>query len=705
MTRSGERGPTCRDLAGFLGLSLLLFFLTMPAVSPGATTGTDPRTYDKTKSQLKIEIGLKARRARRIEEAVAAFEDAFEAYPSNVYPLLLWGETLCDVGLYSQANQVLGRIPLKSLPPNGQAQVHLLFGKIAIASGSLEGAGVCYGEALKAHPDNEPARIRLAMVNECLGFSRQAGELLEKVQLSPELSFRDRVTVFLLDLGHGNFLRAWEVSGELAAFQPPVTSDDEEPGWLGWALSWQVPFFVVALPLGLGGLSGAVYLFVLLGGLWFLAGRLTPEGGAGLGLLFIGLAAGHVGTAWWLGMDNLRLALLGDTFFLFDPIWLLPRLVAASHLITLSLFLIFPLFFLLPEALRPQKRELFAIWFFCWWFMMFVLAFQSRLGGEIRWPLMVVSLGLTGLFCLGMPLGRYLFFLVGSTLGLKGGPFLAAPVAVKGSIGFTDAKILESNAQKHFDLDEFDQAVSLSRKLLTGTDRKGFPGCWLLLIRSLIEREDLVEAERSLKDFLATFQKSSVLASGQLLSAWYKSLTGDHSGALSLIKSIPEERIQGFSVNEAALSLLVLGRCDMAFNQPVQAHIDLSKALSFVRHPLTAAQILCELAELDTTMNRLDWSLKWLEQAGSLKGGKKTQSLGKVIESMVVQVQGQTEQALVLARIACQACGRNGRAWAWQGHLLCLQGKQNEAEHLLEKMAPGSADAEKLMTEITRKKG
>lgn len=704
MTRSGERWPARQDLAGFLCLSLLLL-LFIPWVSSGATTGTDPRTYDKTKSQLKIEIGLKARQARRIEDAVAAFEDAFEAYPSNVYPLLLWGETLCDVGLYSQANQVLGRIPLKSLPPTGQAHVHLLLGKIAIASGALELAGVCFGDALKAHPDNEPARIRLAMVNECLGLSMRAEELLDKVQLPPGLSYRDRVTVFLLDLGHANFLRAWEVSGELAAFQPPVTSDDEDSGWMDWVFSWQLPFFVIALPLGLGGLSGAVYLLLLLVGLWFLAGRLTPAGGLGLGLLFIGLAVGHVGTAWWLGVDGLRLALLSDAFSLFDPVWLLPRMVAASHLITLSLYLVFPLFFLLPEALRPQKRELFALWFFCWWFMMFVLAFQSRLGGEVRWPLMAVSLGLTGLFCLGMPLGRYLFFLVGSHLGLKGAQLISPPVAAKGAIGFTDAKILESNAQKHFDLDEFDQAVSLSRKLLTGTDRKGFPGCWLLLIRSLIEREDLVEAERSLKDFTAAFQKSSVLASGQLLAAWYKSLTGDHAGALSLIQSIPEERVKGFSVNEAALSLLVLGRCNMAFNQPVQAHIDLSKALSFVRHPLTGAQILCELAELDTTMNRLDWSLKWLEQVSSLKGGKKTQSLGKVIESMVVQVQGQTEQALVLARIACQACGKNGRAWAWQGHLLCLQGKQSEAEHLLEKMAPGSADAEKLMTEITQKKG
>ncbi len=535
-------------------------------------------------------------------------------------------------------------------------------------------------------------------------FPREAVNLLDKVQLPPGLSHRDRVTVFLLDLGHANFLRAWELSGELAGYRPPVTADDEEPGWLDWVLSWHIPFFVTALPLGLGGLPGAVYLLLLLAGLWFLAGRLTPEGGPGLGLLFTGLAAGHVGVAWWLGIDGVRLALLRDTFSLFDPVWVLPRLVSASHLITMALYLIFPLFLRLPEALRPQKRELFAIWFFCWWFMTFVLVFQSRLGGEIRWPLMAVSLGLTGLFALAMPLGRYLFFLVGSHLGWKGGGLVSPATATKGAIGFTDAKILETNAQKHFELDEFDQAVALSRKLLSGTDRKGFPGCWLLLIRSLIEREDLVEAERSLKDFLTTFQKSSVLASGQLLSAWYKSLTGDHAGALSLIKSIPEERIQGFSANEAALSLLVLGRCNMAFNQPVQAHIDLSKALSFVRHPLTAAQILCELAELDTTMNRLEWSLKWLEQAASLKGGKKTQSLGKVIESMVVQLQGQTEQALTLARIACQACGKNGRAWAWQGHLLCRLGRQDEAEPLLEMMAPGSADAEKLMTEITQRK-
>ena len=39
--------------------------------------------------------------------------------------------------------------------------------------------------------------------------------------------------------------------------------------------------------------------------------------------------------------------------------------------------------------------------------------------------------------------------------------------------------------------------------------------------------------------------------------------------------------------------------------------------------------------------------------------------------------------------------------FAWYGHLLCLEGKSNDAEELLSRMTAGSYTADCLMTEVT----
>ena len=695
--REGRRRPGWGFRAVFL-----IFALSAWAGSWGAEPAAD---YDKIKAQLKIEIGLKARANKKIEDAVQAFEDAYEAYPANVYPLLLWGDTLCRVGLYQRAQEVLARIPLKSLSPGGQAQVHILFGKIALASGTPELAGKCFSDALKVQPENETARIRLAMVNMLFGAENRATELLESIQFAPGLTFRDRVLVYLMDLSHGNLLRAWENCGELVVFPLPQPDPDAEASLFSGVFSYRLPFFVCSLPLGLSGIFGIGYFLALFVGLWFLASRLITSGSLFLDCCFVALAAGHVIPTWWLSVGPVRFASLIDEFSLNDSVWILPRLLSSGHLIALALFLIFPLFNFLPGSHRPQRYELYSIWFFCWWFMAFVLVFQSRLNAGVRWPVMLVTLGLAGFFCLMMPLGRYIFFLAGNFFGIKGTRFLASSGVGVSGMGFTDAKINESKVLKLLETDEFEQAVALGRKVIANTDRKGFPACGLGLIRALIENEDLYEAEKNLKEFLKVFRNSSHLESGKLLSAWYKSLTGDHAGALSLINSISEESIRGFSANESGLSLLVLGRCNLGFNQAVQAHMDFSKGLSLVKNPLTAAYILCELSAMDIQMNRLDWAQKWVIQANALRGGKKTQSLLKIIESMMAQFQGKDDAALVAAVEACRIAPKNGKAWAWQGHLLCLKGKQSHAEILLqEKMTPGTLDAERLMKEITSRK-
>ncbi len=685
-------------------LTLILLWIGVGWLGPvQAERAVDRPSVDKTKAQIKIDIGLKARAAGKIEEAVEAFEEAYEANPSNVYPLLLWGETLCQVGMYTQAKKILARIPLKSLPAAGQAHVHLLFARIHMAAGAPGEAASALGAALQVHPENELARIRLAMFSDCLGQTDQARDLLDKVVLTPGLPGRDRILVYLLDLRHGNFLRAWENIGNVTRRLSQWQGGDEGQPF-GWSiLTGHLPFFLLTLPCGIGGLPGLVYVLVLLAILVGLALHTSPLGGRRLDLGFTVVALGHVAIAWWVGIDAARLGFLQDDSSIADPIWIVPRLLMGIHLCTLALYLAYALFSTLPPAWRPQRYELYGSWFFCWWFMSMVLIFQSRLEGVMRWGLLAGSLFLTVGCTLAMPLGRYLFLMVGGMLGWQGGRFLAATSVGKGTIGFTDAKILETTILKHLDLDEFDEAIALGRKLLSGTDRKGFPAAWLGVIRALIEREDLVEANQSLTEFLQVFQGSSVLVSGHLLSAYYKSMTSDHTGALAIIQKIPSERVQSLSANEAALSFLVLGRCNLAFDHAVQANLDLTKGLSLAKNPLTAAKILCELVDLEVSMNRLDRALECLGQAQALNGGKKTNALLKTIESMVVLLQGKPEAALALAKEACRIFPKTGRAWAWHGHLLCLRQQFDEAEKLLEKMAPGSADAEHLMEEITRK--
>jgi thioredoxin-like negative regulator of GroEL len=60
-----------------------------------------------------------------------------------------------------------------------------------------------------------------------------------------------------------------------------------------------------------------------------------------------------------------------------------------------------------------------------------------------------------------------------------------------------------------------------------------------------------------------------------------------------------------------------------------------------------------------------------------------------------------SDKAIELAEDAFKLEGKSSRVCAWYGHLLCLAGKTNEAENLLEKMAPESADTARLMAEVT----
>ena len=100
-------------------------------------------------------------------------------------------------------------------------------------------------------------------------------------------------------------------------------------------------------------------------------------------------------------------------------------------------------------------------------------------------------------------------------------------------------------------------------------------------------------------------------------------------------------------------------------------------------------------------MNAKQAMQKWKTMVGTMKGGGKSSSYINTIVSMVAFSEGKNEEAFKLASECLKDKHHNGKAIGWYGHLLCLEGKPNEAEELLSRMTAGSYTADCLMTEVT----
>lgn len=675
---------------------LLLFW------QPLAGFTNDDEAVLLKKSQLLVQKGTKAEGRGDIEEAVASYEEAHQAYPKNILPLLKWGSALCRIGMYSRASELLAKIPVDKLPRGGQTQVHLLNARIAIANGTVEAAAAAYSLALKASDKSDVARVRLALINNLLGMESRAEELLRDHDSFAGLSHRDLVVALFADLQAGNIGRAFHTSGEIARTMAKASYEEHNEPFL---LSlWQVQpvTFLVCLPLALGGLHGLMYYFALFAGLVFLATRLSNPTAIWHNVLFIVLAIALLMGAQVFIKRDLMLAIMSDEFSANDNVWIIPRLLVSGHLLALALFAIFPCFKLLPEEQRPRRYEFYGIWFFCWWFIVFVLVFQSRLGFGTRVTYLAISFLLASMTTFFMPLGRYVLYKITNFMGY--GDFADVSrqnLQTKAGIGFTDAKILEAKSWKLIERDEFEEVVLTARKVLGNLDRKTFPVIWKAMIMALLMREDFVEAQQHINEFLEAFQGTPLYESGQLYEALLRSRKGDFASSLKLIRGFSDDRVKSFSPDETALCLLVLGRCDLAYKENVQAHIDLTKAFNCARLPIIKSDALVEIVGLDFQMNSKDALGKWKAKAFELSGGEKTMANRQLILSIIAQSEGQKDEALKLAFSACEGKIVNSKACAWYGHLLCLAGQHNDAESLLSKMAPDSIDAEKLMTEVT----
>lgn len=686
-------------LAKAVFFCLCVVTICMAEVAGQQAVGTPSEHLLREKARLLVDKARKAELVGEYAEAVEAYEDAYEAFPGNVMPLLGWGDLLCRLGQFDHSRAVLKRIPFDQLPPAGQARVNMLFARIAVAQEDLERAAILYSEILKIQPANAGARIRLALLSGMFGLENRKLELLRDRRGREFLSYRELTILFILELDSLRLIDAAYSADQLSNWLTEfLKAGDGDESWSVYLQTVSLINYLSAIPLGLAPDIGILYLLILIGVIVFIAARLLPGAPLRENVIFVLLAVLHVAAAGWLGLPDARAALLVDTFSIYDSIWIIPRLLIAMHVVTIGFFIALPLLFFLPERKRPRRSELYAVWFFCWWFMAFVLIFQSRLDVMIRLPGMLVSIVCTGLAAFWMPLGRFMVFQAAKVTGLS----RMMPVgSADGGESFSDAKLHEAQAVIRLEEEEFEAVILTGKKLFALHDRASFPEMQLTMIRAYLELEDIYECRKLLFEFHSLFAGSRQAAYGILLEALLKSVTGDFAGALKAINAIPESRAASFGGDDTALSLLVTGRCHAALGNPQQARQDWMRALEYAKLPLVKASVLSEQALLDAVDSRREAMESWVAAASALGKGGKTAAYACMVRSIGLFVAERMEDAVQAAMEACDAFPRCGPAFAWYGHLLCVKGRFAEAQTLLEKMTPGTAAGNRLMEEIT----
>ena len=650
-----------------------------------------------TKSRLLVQKGEKAENKLNYDEAVECYETAIEVCPNNIYPLIKLGHVFAKTGMHREAERRLKQVPLDRLNPNGQSEVLTELGQMAVYRKSYGEAADSFRKALSVLPENTSARIRLAMMNLMNGMTSRAEELLKNETDFENYDPSDLRLALALDLYSCNFSRAYHTAGLIGK---TYIEANPKTGFIGLLQMQAFFLFTSFLPLFLSKGVAIGYFILLFVALGVVASKLGSR-----------TSLWHVMTFVFIGVSLLYLcqvncvadvyqALLMPDYDYFGEVWILPRLLMASHLVALSLFFIFPIFRMLPEKLRPVSYELLGIWLFCFFFSFFVLSFQNRCTGTLRVTYLLTSILCSMLSSLIMPLGRYLLYKIGEFIGLSDLGKVGDKIS-KGQVSYTDTKILESQCWAAIDSGDINKAVMIARKGITSESRKDFPNFWLAQIAALIWREDLNEASKSIESFSNVFQNTDYYEKCLVYEALLKTEKDDCPIAYKLVNSIPGEKTKKFSRDELSISLLVLARCCVNVKDFVQARQNLEKAIVSAKSQIIKLICFVELAELDYSMNSKTAMQKNKVSINAMNCNHKNASYKNIFLSMLASVDGRISDALKYASDSLKVDVRNGKAYAWYGHLLCLQKRFSEAEELLGKMTPETVYAHKLMSEVT----
>lgn len=681
-------------------LFILLIFTIIASCVFAQEPDTDERNTDAVKAQLFVQKGDKAMANGEFDEAVAAYEEAYQTCKNNVQPLLKLAIILSKVGMYDLAEKRLREIPLEKLNDAGQSEVLTLMGKVAIAKNSLGEAGDCLRKALKAQQENSSARIRLAMVNLMLGMTSRAEELIAK-ELGFDNYASDELGMCLaIDLYSANFGRAYntcEILGKRYIEAHPKSGFFDIVQKQPWFM------FISYLPLFLSRSILLFYLIFIFSALAVSANALTKNTTIWHVVTFVFVGVALMVVAHNCCINNVYNALLTNYCYIFDGIWILPKIIIAMHLVALSLFAIFPMFKLLRENMRPATYELLGIWMFCFFFGIFVLSFQSHLEGTSRFLYMLVGLFCSILSALIMPLGRLVVYNLSELTGIKILGNVSESKVVEGCLSFTDAKIMQAKMWDDIGRGMLEEVLSVGRKYGNADDLRSFPDFWLALIVAQICNEDYDSAARNLAHFSQMFNGTEYNEIGQIYEAFLKTEKGDFPIAYKLVNSISPERAQRLNQDESATSLLVLARCSLSMRDNVLAHINFNKAYATAKSQYLKLIALADMAELDCQMKAKQAMLKWSRLLQKMQGEGRCKTYMNLINSMVAYCDGRNTDAHHLAKECLNDNFKCGKAVGWYGHILCEMDKTSEAEELLERMTPGSHWAEKLMTEVTSK--
>ncbi len=676
-------------------LLLILVFI----LSVTCTFAQDSNKEYDNKYYILLQKGARLEKNGDYEEAYECYEEAYEI-SKNILPLLNLAQLQARIGNYDEAANRLKDIPVKKLPKTGQAEVALLLGKIHAMKGDMINAGSSFGDALKLVPDKSAAKIRSAMVKLISGMAYSAEELIANEEFTYENGyiFEDLKMCFALDMNIGNFGRAYNTCSLIGEANIKA---NPKSGFLDKLNNQPFVLFISFLPLFLSRYLAIFYYALLFGALGLSASALAKKTNMWHILAFVIVGVTLFTIAQNYCIKNVYISILNGYGYIYDGIWIVPRMIIASHLVALALFLIFPCFKLVREDMRPASYELLGIWLFCFFFGVVVLSFQSNL----KWVPQLTYMFIGMIFCvisaLIMPFSKLVLYKISQITGLSFIGNVSAPKATNGKLSFADTKILENKMVNFVNRGEIDSALALGKKVLNYDNQKSFPTFWLEYIIAQIANEDYDIAKKNIEEYYQVFQGTKNYESCQVYDAWLKTEKGDFPTAYKLVNSISDDRAKSLSADEIAVSLLVLARCSLNVKDNVQAHINFNKAFNSVKSPFFKSLILTEVVELDCNMVAKQSLQKWKSQIGSISNTGKCNSYLNTIKSMIALSENNTEEARKQAAECLKSKFPNGKAFAWYGHLLCLNGKSNEAEELLSRMTAGSFTAECLMTEVT----
>ena len=322
---------------------LLLVFLFCIADCSFAQSNKSKLESDNV-YQLLLQKGLKAEKNGNLDEAVASYEEAYE-HSNNVLPLLNIATLYSNNNNPDLAEKSLDRIPLDKLPDMGKAEVLYIKGKVHIAKKEYEIAANNFKNSLDLNPQKNSARVRLAMINLLLGISSRAEELLGNKEDSFSHDngyfFEDLRMCLAIDMHNANFGRAYntcEIIGKL--------NIDNSPGASFLELLANQPFFMFVsfLPLLLSKLLAVFYFVLVFTALGFIASALGKKTSFWHIIIFVIVGVGLLSFSQFYCISSVYKAILSGDGYIYDGIWIMPKMVIASHLIALALFFIFPCF-------------------------------------------------------------------------------------------------------------------------------------------------------------------------------------------------------------------------------------------------------------------------------------------------------------------------------------------------------------------------